>query len=562
MTQRTAPAETGGTKSPVRPQAGTTARTPLKSGSVIVPAAGSAIPAAHITSWATGPLAASAQGKPTDVQVTAAAITLLPVSTRVPLKFGEEVLTTVVCLRVRLQVCDKNGRTAEGWGETPLSVQWAWPSQTAYQQRLDSLIGFCEKLKTAWPAYKGTGHPLEIGHDFMRDVLPSLRSDHNASTETDDELPYLAALVANSAFDIAMHDAYGNLHEVDIYDTYNATFMNRDLSGFLEPAKNQCKAISFSGLFPEDFLVTSPPQRLAAWHLVGGLDPLESNELVGVQPEDGHPVLLRDWIKTDGLQCLKIKLRGNDLKWDYDRLVQVGAIAIETGVESLSTDFNCCVREPEYVNEILDRLCVAQPSIYDRLTYVEQPFEYELEHRRMDVHSVSERKPLFLDESAHDWRHVRLGYELGWTGVALKTCKTQTGALLSLCWAKAHGMQLMVQDLTNPMLAQIPHVRLAAHSGTICGVETNAMQFYPEASVAEEKVHPGLYRRREGQVNLSTISGPDLAIESMKSIVIQARKRRLWVIKTRWFQQKRMSNAQRDRAGRRSAWKIQLQVSG
>ena len=110
----------------------------------------------------------------------------------------------------------------------------------------------------------------------------------------------------------------------------------------------------------------------------------------------------------------------------------------------------------------------------------------------IDVHSVSARKPLFLDESAHDWRHVRLGRELGWTGVALKTCKTQTGALLSACWAKAHGMTLMVQDLTNPMLAQIPHVLLAAHAGTIMGVETNAMQFYPEASRPEAAVHPGL----------------------------------------------------------------------
>ena len=68
-------------------------------------------------------------------------------------------------------------------------------------------------------------------------------------------------------------------------------------------------------------------------------------------------------------------------------------------------------------------------------------------------------------------------------------------------------MTLMVQDLTNPMLAQIPHVRLAAHAGTIMGVETNAMQFYPAASVAEEAVHPGLYRRRDGMVDLSTIEG-------------------------------------------------------
>jgi hypothetical protein len=69
-------------------------------------------------------------------------------------------------------------------------------------------------------------------------------------------------------------------------------------------------------------------------------------------------------------------------------------------------------------------------------------------------------------------------------------------------------MALMVQDLTNPMLAQIPHVLLAAHAGTIRGVETNAMQFYPEASKPEQAVHPGLYRRRDGRVDLSTLGGP------------------------------------------------------
>ena len=93
------------------------------------------------------------------------------------------------------------------------------------------------------------------------------------------------------------------------------------------------------------------------------------------------------------------------------------------------------------------------------------------------------------------------------TGVALKTCKTQTGAILSLCWAKAHGMTLMVQDLTNPMLAQVPHCLLAAHAGTIMGVETNAMQFYPEASAHEARVHPGLYARRGGCVDLSSLRG-------------------------------------------------------
>jgi hypothetical protein len=157
---------------------------------------------------------------------------------------------------------------------------------------------------------------------------------------------------------------------------------------------------------------------------------------------------------------------------------------------------------------MLDRLRDEHPRCYGMILYVEQPFPYQLELDRIEVRSVAARKPLFLDESAHDWRMVRLGRELGWTGVALKTCKTQTGAILSACWAKEHGMTLMVQDLTNPMLAQIPHVLLAAHTDTIMGVETNSMQFYPDASAAEARVHPGIYRRRNGLVDLSTLVGP------------------------------------------------------
>jgi len=38
-------------------------------------------------------------------------------------------------------------------------------------------------------------------------------------------------------------------------------------------------------------------------------------------------------------------------------------------------------------------------------------------------------------------------------------------------------------------------------------VETNAMQFYPAASGPEARVHPGLYRRRHGRIDLSSI-GP------------------------------------------------------
>ena len=445
--------------------------------------------------------------KPTDVRPASAALYFLPIRARMPLKFGPEVTTEVTCARVRLTVADAQGRTADGWGETPLSVQWVWPSALSYEARHEVLKQFCADLTAAWARFAVAGHPIEVGHAFQQGPLRDLWTGHNDRRGTDAEpMPWLAALVCGSAFDLALHDAFGVLHGVPTYQTYNASFMNTDLAHYLEPAEGA--DVSFAGRYPENFLILRRPQELPAWHLVGGKDPIDPAELTGAEPDDGEPVLLRDWIRRDGLTCLKVKLRGDDPAWDYERLTGAGRIAIEERCDWLTADFNCTVSDPFYVTAILDRLMAEHPRIHGMLLYVEQPFPYDLEAHPIDVRSVSARKPLFLDESAHDWTLVRLGRALGWTGVALKTCKTQTGALLSLCWARAHGMTLMVQDLTNPMLAQIPHALLAAHAGTIMGVETNSMQFYPAASRPEAQVHPGLYRRRAGKIRLGTIAGP------------------------------------------------------
>lgn len=443
----------------------------------------------------------------TDIRPIAAELYFLPVRTRVPLKFGPETLTSVVCARVRVRVVDRSGQTAEGWGETPLSVQWVWPSSLSYGERLETLQQFCRELTGLWAAIRIEGHPLEIGHAFLQTVLPGYWRGFNQRHRRNREpMPWLAALVCTSPFDLATHDAFGHRVQRPVYATYTRAFLNHDLARYLNAAPGS--SVSFRDRYPSDYLLPERRNRLLAWHLVGGLDALEPSELGDSIPRDGYPILLSDWIRRDGLKCLKIKLRGTDAQWDYERIVRVGRIALAQDVLWLSADFNCTVQDPAYVHEILDRLRDDYPRLYGMLLYVEQPFPYDLETHSCDVHSVASRKPLFLDESAHDWKLVSLGRQLGWNGVALKTCKTQTGAILTACWARAHGMALMVQDLTNPMLAQISHVQLAAHLPTLMGVETNAMQFYPAASEPEAEVHPGLYQRRHGYVDLSTVQGP------------------------------------------------------
>ncbi len=438
--------------------------------------------------------------KSSDISVIDAQLYILPVELRVPLKFGNQVVTSVKCARAWVRVRSKDGREAEGWGETPLSVAWVWPSELSYAEREARLLDFCRRAGKVLQDFDADGHALEIGMDFISEILPKLKADHDEDYRESAEMPYLAALVAFSPYDIAIHDAFGNLHGQGAFSLLGRDWLNRDLGHYLEPVE------VFKGRYPSDYLQPMA-NTLPVWHLVGGLDALEPSQLDGNEPSDGYPVLLRDWIRRDGLNCLKVKLRGTDFHWDCQRLEAIGAIADDEGVNWLSADFNCTVTDPGYVNDVLDRLERDSKSTYGKLLYVEQPFPYDLEANQIDVHSVSDRKPLYMDESAHDWNYVRMGRSLGWTGVALKTCKTLSGALLSLCWAKEHRMGLMVQDLTNPMLAQLSHVQLAACAGTIMGVESNGMQFYPEESLPEAKIHPGLFSRKDGLLELSSLGG-------------------------------------------------------
>ena len=90
--------------------------------------------------------------KPTDIRPVAVELYFLPIKARMPLKFGPEVTTEVTCARVKMTVEDRRGPQAEGWGETPLSVQWVWPSPLGYEERHEALRTLCIRIAEAWIA--------------------------------------------------------------------------------------------------------------------------------------------------------------------------------------------------------------------------------------------------------------------------------------------------------------------------------------------------------------------------------------------------------------------------
>jgi hypothetical protein len=232
--------------------------------------------------------------KASDITPVNCSLYFLPVETRVPLKFGPQALTSVTCARVMMSVRKTDGLEFDGWGETPLSVQWVWPSQLSYKERFEALKDFCLELAKDWGEFEHGGHAMEIGYAFQKNVLPVLLAEFNHKRGDVEPMPWLAALVCCSAFDIALHDAYGVANQKPVYQTYAPPYMDSDLSYYLQPADGA--DVDFRGKYPSDFFVDKPSLNLPVWHLVGGLDPISKDELSGAEPDDGYPVLLRDWI--------------------------------------------------------------------------------------------------------------------------------------------------------------------------------------------------------------------------------------------------------------------------
>src|SRR2546421_5574631 len=117
--------------------------------------------------------------KSTDIRVVGARLYCIPIQMRIPLKFGPETVTSVTCARACVRLVDRQGRTAEGWGETPLSVQWVWPGKLAYEPRLETLKKLCVALAEAWAGFEVFGHPIEVGHEFQEQILPRLLQETN-----------------------------------------------------------------------------------------------------------------------------------------------------------------------------------------------------------------------------------------------------------------------------------------------------------------------------------------------------------------------------------------------
>jgi L-alanine-DL-glutamate epimerase-like enolase superfamily enzyme len=218
-----------------------------------------------------------------------------------------------------------------------------------------------------------------------------------------------------------------------------------------------------------------------------------------------------------------VKLRGTDLDWDLDRTLAVYEIGRE-GLASrgqtemhVTADTNEQCSSPDYIIEYLERIRERSQDCYDRLLYIEQPTERDLTASRHDMRKLAALKPVILDESLTDLDSFDLAMELGWSGIALKSCKGQSSDIIFCARAREEGIAYSVQDLTNPGLSLFHSVGLGARLYTIMGVEANSRQFFPDAtSEAEKAVHGDIFRLTNGRAKTDSLRGTGLGYQMEK----------------------------------------------
>lgn len=395
-----------------------------------------------------------------------------------------------------------------GFGSMPLANTWAFPSRELPQERtLEAMTALARRCAQVCGDDLELGHPIEVGLALEERFLAAA-AHLGRELNLPCSIPKLCTLVCGSAFDAALHDAYGKVHGLNCYRTYGPAFMNRDLGAWL--------GRDYAGEWPEKYLRSAPRDRMPLYHLVGALDPLDAGELarpVG----DGLPETLPQWIRFNGLTHLKIKLNGDDLAWDLERILKVDRIAAETqrelgvGTWHYSLDFNERCESVEYLLEMMHRLRENAPAGFDRVQYIEQPTQRDLQAQpRTRVHRAAQLKPVVIDESLTDLESLLVARELGYTGAALKACKGQSQTLLMAAAAQKLGMFLCVQDLSCPGASLIHSAGIAAHVPGVAAIEANSRQYCPAANRGWEERFPGIFRIRDGYMDTGLLHGVGL----------------------------------------------------
>jgi L-alanine-DL-glutamate epimerase-like enolase superfamily enzyme len=455
-----------------------------------------------------GPLVWAADRKASDVRIERVDHGYEEYVFRVPLKFARAVVDRQTLLTVRCTVRTAAGKVATGFGTLPLNYTFSFPSRTVSpHDRLGAMKALAERIATLTGAYQDHAHPIDINWQLVPAYLQAA-AEVSQRLQLADPIPKLCTLVTAGAFDAAIHDAFGKANAVNCFHTYGREFMNRDLSHYL--------GAEYRGEYPNRYIRRDPKARMPLCHLISAVDPIDAAD--NTKPlRDGLPETLAEWINFNGLTYLKIKLNGEDLRWDLDRMVHIDRVTSETqqkrGVQRWAyvPDFNEKCPNVEYYLTFLRRLKDKWPTAFQRIEYVEQPTHRDLKaHPENRMDEAAKLCPVVIDESVTDVDSVLLARRLGWTGAVVKSPKGLTNMLLIASVCGKQKIFVAGGDMSCPGAALIQTASLQARVPGITNVEANARQFLPVANKAWEARFPGMFWVTDGMLRTGELTKPGL----------------------------------------------------
>jgi L-alanine-DL-glutamate epimerase-like enolase superfamily enzyme len=446
--------------------------------------------------------------KPTDIRLVNVAAETERFDFRAPIKFGGRVVIDASLLHVTIDVETRDGRRGKGFGSMPVSNIWGWPTRDLpADATLTAMTELGLRLAREAGDYRDVGHPLDITRDLAQSHQETADEITRAAGLCE-SMPRLAQMVVASPVEAAIHDAFGKTLGLNSFNTLGPEFVSRDLAAYLNA--------DFAGEYLDRYTLREPKPRMPLYHLVGALDPLTAAD-VAKPIGDGLPETLPEWIAADGLTHLKIKLNGDDLDWDVERVVSVERVASAAQQArgclawNYSLDFNERCANVDYVLDFLARVRQRSLQALSRVQYIEQPTHRDLKaNPESRMHAAAKIKPVVIDESLVDLESLLLCREMGYSGVALKACKGQTEAVLMGAAAQKYGMFLCVQDLTCPGASFLHSASLAARIPTVAAIEGNSRQYCPAGNVGWRERFPTMFRVVDGTIGTAVLNGPGL----------------------------------------------------
>jgi hypothetical protein len=173
--------------------------------------------------------------RPTDIRIEDVSYTYQKYKFRVPIKFGGRVGDELTLINVDCAVQTARGEVGKGFGSMPLSNVWAFPSETmSYETTLGAMKTLAGRISKITGNYKEIGHPIDINCTLEPEYLKAA-AEVAEQLNLAEPIPKLATLATASAFDAAVHDAFGKAHGLNCYRTYDREFMVNDLGHYLGP---------------------------------------------------------------------------------------------------------------------------------------------------------------------------------------------------------------------------------------------------------------------------------------------------------------------------------------